>query len=827
MSALLRLVTKSDRDNHNQPENFLPLLIIPGIMSSGMQIRNSAVHDKHIGERVWLNPIALGVGKIHMGKSFKIRRRGDTNAKPKQGNSPRRRKNATAIEIATQPILNCTDDSSETDTESSEADEEQPVLDCKSAWLQHMSLNSDMCSERAGNEIRPIPGLDGVDFLADIANITIGASYVFGPIIKLLQSIGYVKGRNIDACPYDWRIPPCVLEARDGYFTKTMKRIERMSVENDHKPVVLLCHSMGGKTGHYLLNFAMHTLGAVSGREWIDRYVHTYMPLAAAHIGAPSTVASTFTATLNPILDPLLSHKERLLFCRSMGSGMWLMPTTLPSIERNAPPAILCKNEGKLTIEILTTTEHPLGDVRTLVTNQYGTRDVGPFQIKVSYGCKKTDGCHTKQRSGVARPVDVDDWNSIPKNKFKTEKSQFPAPQYFELPCSKFIFPTPASLLDNNTIANTISSRLKPIRFSLYEHGDIRPCDLEPANNLVKGLRIIISRDHQTRLLWNLTAKKAGKYKINLGMSSPIENIDVKKLVQAGDKGLTLTVPIVARTDLTFLGMMPKSKHRSIDMKVNIKWEAPPSNAHDDPTNPIAAIPGVTPSHQFEPLSSSSSLFAPIPEIRSTKANDEMSDYVPLSGQAMLRAEGLEDSFVALARDKYCPRRDHVGPRHQSSSDRPPVKRIYAIYGINLDTEVSKVCKRVPSYHEDETPYEKQTRARFEVDVETRLGRDRGLGQTSSGHKLENGTLYEHAGTPQIDILTGEIVHRSGDGSVPYYCLQQTQVWARELQNDPRAMVKGDKIRIKELDGAEHRAVLSDERFHTLLVEYLTGQTSM
>ena len=74
MPTMLCLVRKSDRDKHNQPENFLSLLIIPGIMSSGMQVRNSAVHDKHIGERVWLNPIALGVGYMHMGKSFKTRR---------------------------------------------------------------------------------------------------------------------------------------------------------------------------------------------------------------------------------------------------------------------------------------------------------------------------------------------------------------------------------------------------------------------------------------------------------------------------------------------------------------------------------------------------------------------------------------------------------------------------------------------------------------------------------------------------------------------------------------------------------------------------------
>ena len=676
-------------------------------------------------------------------------------------------------------------------------------LDCKSAWLQHMSLTSDMCTEREGNEIRPIQGLDGVDFLVDIANINVGASYVFGPIIKLLKGIGYVKGRNLDACPYDWRIPPSVLEERDGYFTKTMERIERMHSETNGKPVVLLCHSMGAKTGHYLLNFVLETKGAAAGQDWIDRYVHTYMPLGGAHIGVPLIIGSAFSAVLNPVLDQMLSLKERLVFSRSLGSSVWLMPQTLPSIERNAPPTIFCKREGKLTIEIIATPENPLGDLRALVTNKYGSREVGPFQIKVSYGDKETDGGRTKQRSGTARPV------AAPKD----SNDMSPDAQYFELPCAKFVYPTPPSLNSSNNINNS-PSPLRPIRFTLYERGAFLSSELEPVSKIVEGLRFI-SKAHDATHLWNMYAKKTGKYKIRLGMSLPIDDIDVRELVQAGAKGLTINVPIVARVDMTLLGLEAKKNHRSIDMKVNIKWEPPPSNENDDLSNPIAMIP-----------SHSKAQFAPIPDIRSTKIDNDKSDYIPLSGQAMLREEGLEDSIVALARETYRPQVDSVGPRDRSSHERPPVNRIYAIYGINLDTVVSTICKRVPSYHEDETPEELLARPRFEVDSDTCLGGDAdNSGQTSSGHKLEDGTLFEHSKTPQINLMTGERIHRSGDGSVPYYCLQQSQVWANEIRTNPNAIKRGDTIRIEELEGVEHRAMLSDERFHALLVDYLTGQT--
>ena len=756
--------SKTSSKSNVRRDDLLPLLIIPGIMSSGLEIRKSAVGDNHIGSRVWLNAIALGGGKIQV-------------------------QNAGLFK----------DDS---DSETS-VSEEQKNLECNSAWLQHMTLTTDLCTEREGNEIRPIPGLDGVDFLTDIAKINIGASYVFGPIIKLLTGIGYTKQLNLDACPYDWRIPPSVLERRDGYFTKTMEKIEKMYNQNKNKPVVLLCHSMGGKAGHYLLNFALEKLGDSAGREWIDKHVHTYMPLGAPHIGIPAIVATTFSGGLHPILDSMLSLPERLVFSRSLGSGVWLMPEILPCITRSALPAIFCKREGRLTVTILATNDNPLGDVRSLVSNKHGTRSVSNIKVKVTYGDKKTDETHSKVRSNEGIPV---------------VKEDEPDAQYFAFPCPKFIFPTPASLLDDGEIT------LKPMRFSIFERGTIRAHEIEPQNKFIETMRFLDLRGNRARRLWNAFAKKSGMYKMNIGVSLPVKDIDVRELVAAGEQGLTIDVPIIARTDMTLHGMVPfpMKKHRSIDMKVNIKWDPPPSNDGDDFTNPIAMIPKDISSQESRDVSSSSSspFFAPIPEVQSTKADEENIKFSPLSGQAMFKAEGLEDSFVALARDEYSPRKDRVDPRGRSSCERPPIKRIYAIYGTNLDTCVSTICKRVPQYHEDESPEELLTRPRFEIDTETRL-----QSGSNSGHKLKDGIIYEHSSTTQIDLLTGERISRSGDGSVPYYCLQQPQVWANELRKNPQAIAAGDTIKIEELEGAEHRAILSDERFHTLLADYLTGKT--
>lgn len=47
-----------------------------------------------------------------------------------------------------------------------EEEEYERQLQCKNIWLQHMCLAEDMCSEFEGIEVRPIAGLEGVDYLS-------------------------------------------------------------------------------------------------------------------------------------------------------------------------------------------------------------------------------------------------------------------------------------------------------------------------------------------------------------------------------------------------------------------------------------------------------------------------------------------------------------------------------------------------------------------------------------------------------------------------------------------------------------------------------------
>lgn len=45
-----------------------------------------------------------------------------------------------------------------------------------------------------------------MDYLSEGA-LTESMSYVFGPVLKLLRRVGYKDGVNLEAAPYDWRIP--------------------------------------------------------------------------------------------------------------------------------------------------------------------------------------------------------------------------------------------------------------------------------------------------------------------------------------------------------------------------------------------------------------------------------------------------------------------------------------------------------------------------------------------------------------------------------------------------------------------------------------------
>jgi len=77
-------------------------------------------------------------------------------------------------------------------------------------------------------------------------------------------------------------------------------------------------------------------------------------------------------------------------------------------------------------------------------------------------------------------------------------------------------------------------------------------------------------------------------------------------------------------------------------------------------------------------------------------------------------------------------------------------------------------------------------------------------------HVIKKGVISETSKTPQL-IVGGDPskpVNTSGDGTVPYFSLQHSRSWKG----------KGCDVTVHEIDKAEHREILNDERFHRLLL---------
>jgi hypothetical protein len=85
---------------------------------------------------------------------------------------------------------------------------------------------------------------------------------------------------------------------------------------------------------------------------------------------------------------------------------------------------------------------------------------------------------------------------------------------------------------------------------------------------------------------------------------------------------------------------------------------------------------------------SSDGLFAP----QHLGVKDKGVAYQEFSGYEIMEREGLED-ILQVIKTTY-DNNAKLGPRSVSSSQPPPVKRVHAIYGINLPTKMAGVYER-------------------------------------------------------------------------------------------------------------------------------------
>jgi hypothetical protein len=796
----------------------MPILIIPAIAGSGLKIEKSALSEKYKGERVWMNVAMLAAGRLLSsnilnadeinqaheasggGKISKLelRRRStmattggintndnieveyNNNNNTNNNNNSNRHHGPEKASSSSSSLPSSsssppsllskgsiprevvrgssmvkegrTDSSRPTLARQLSFTECESALQVRSAWLHHMSLSDDMVHEREGNRVRPYEGLEGVEYMSGDVVTQLG-SWVHAPVTKFLTSeLGYVKGKNLDAAPYDWRVPPSVTEERDGYLTKTKQRIEQLYHDNHNVPVILLCHSMGCKMGHYFLNFAkIHW-----GQAWLDTYIHAYMPVGAPHCGVSLAVrAGLIGQGLSPEVDMMMDgDDEGLVLYRSWGSGAWLMPRYLP---HHVLPSVICRREGELVVAL-----QGAIDFGTL----FDHRRKRPKELRLGVVFRK-------------HLIAVSDYHEIEayKDTLKiNETYMFAVPEIVEEEGDAILGELWFFLEEPRTVPRSATARLEKSK----------------ARKLFSKLTSWASAKAVKRALLEVArsfAKSIGTTD-KIGASTPWE-LRPSDFVQANEfrqgRVIELKSCIVGEED---------QSNDAATFEVKVKYNRPTILKEDDTCDwPIAAV------------SRESKL--PVQD-KDTKTKSDIKFDV-LSGHQVFGMEGFTN-IEGLVRNYY--ENDPVGPKTTCATDAPPVKRVHAIYGINIPTEVCAVYRHRPYI----VVGDDKADSRYILDTDCKLNENTITPNPNcpwdmKQYTFDNGKILETKKSIQQTLNEqGEAIEIPicGDGTVPYWNLQQCKHWKPKLQ----------ELTVDELVGAGHRDILAETRFHKLLEKY-------
>lgn len=208
-------------------------------------------------------------------------------------------------------------------------------------WKRHMKLDEVTGLDPPGVRVRAADGLEAVEYL-------LPGVWVWGKVVESLADVGY-DSSNLRAAPYDWRLAPSDLEARDAFFTRMMHSLESLRIQHG-QPAVVVSHSYGDVLSRYFMRWVESPLGGRRGRGWVGRHIHAYVPIAAPMLGTPKAISAMLsgetadTSVLHSfarVLKKLAPHAfmnpdYRAGLLRSFGSGLLLLPQGGEAIWGNA-----------------------------------------------------------------------------------------------------------------------------------------------------------------------------------------------------------------------------------------------------------------------------------------------------------------------------------------------------------------------------------------------------------------------------------------------------------------------------------------------------------
>jgi len=810
------------------PKVTLPVLIFPGMCSSGLFVENSGLDNKKFqGRRLWMNAgffAESAMDKKIVSSSRTINAR--NNSAYVDDTTPRssfvgnvedlnRDSNVTSTPIEENKPLSSNDVDTEYNTDFAQMEEE---LNIRSAWLYHIALDKNMVDEREGNRVRPYEGLKAVEWLADDA-IGKSQAVVWAELTRFLEKeMGYIRGKNLDAVPYDWRLPPLTTETRDRYLTSTIERVERMYQENGGLPIVMCCHSMGCRMGHYFLNFCLRE----KGREWIDQHIHTYMPVGAPHTGAPFTARLGIIGSgLVPFVDDVfkVSPEDGITMYRSWGSGCWLIPSDLPNL---AFPTCIVRREGELGIKV--TSEIDVGPL-------FSDREKPPRELRLTLVFRD------KIRAST---------NFVPL-KIGSENSPGSMIIAFD---ETFYLAVPNLEEGDDDIGDLVFFLEEPAA-ELYTNDAIKlRTQFQNYTRWARGFKKGVTRFYRN------VAKKIGSVLQVAVCEKPLEIklssfTDISSITVQGSPIMDTVVPICkcngvadakktlnANNDdnydsesdddeeedlVPYVSDDGKRKRRLTcynfdnpftekaigNLSISLRYNPPPEFPTQAPnrTAKLSMIPEDSPT----------------PHIVNKKIKKSNIDYEAWHCRDLLDQDGFCGSIFDVHGEYY--EQDPLGPLTKSALDAPPVNIVRSIYGINVPSEVGAIYRKEPVV----TIGDNKADFRYRLDKSASFGKlDSSSGKDSSdeqqevidpwveefakGHRIINGVVKEMPeALQQVPGMT-EKRRCCGDGTVPYWSLVHCLNWKDSIPT----------LTVDEIEGGEHRSILSNKKFHALLQQHIT-----
>mmetsp|Transcript_28747 Transcript_28747/g.61295 ORF Transcript_28747/g.61295 Transcript_28747/m.61295 type:complete len:579 (-) Transcript_28747:24-1760(-) len=575
-----------------------------------------------------------------------------------------------------------------------------------------------------------------------------------------------------------------------------MKTIERLYRKSNKTPVVLLCHSMGCKIGHYLLNFLLLKVG----QAWIDRHIHSYVPVGAPHLGAQKSIRGMIDGDKMG-LDAFLDKDEGLMLGRSLGSVPGLFPfeesvggadsTMIPpqsAVDATLPqshpiPTAILRHESSLRISLPAQCLH----LKSFVHNR---RRLPPTKLRLALQIGDDIIIRT---SFVSVTKGGRGYSQLQVN-FPDAVWLIACPPTIEQTLSRY--PYIQLHLEEPGAGSAPKQRSSIFHLDILWIFRLVCCLIEwifccPCAVVWKLGCCVIGGVKKGA---DMTAALLGDFRV-IGQSGRVDwkkgviDTSLKTNISGGEGGGTMMYQIFTKiqaTDGIRYGFF-LSKPTAETLTIYVRWEPCTTNL----------------------TTSSMVCHSRHKNARKHGTFDIMKrdiSYNACNINQLLQMEGLTDA-IHLVKETY--EKDPLGPLSLSAWQPPPVKKVIAIYGVNLATEIAGVYRRNPSVRisMSNTPGNNTCHAIKQLFV---LDKEAKLDDTCSDtHIIEEGIIKETRTTPQ-KIIGGGTKRKSGDGTVSYWSLQHCKSWQGKCD-----------VTVHEIDGAEHRAILNDKRFHTVLLELL------